>query len=378
MSIKKRDRIIYAITVILGACFIFFGHQIASANIQTPTENNMNEIQKVEVVSTKYENGKVLFDFFFVDSDDETRHQATQNINNITKEVETGDIVFVTKMNPDQDEYVFADYQRIDKLVILGIIFLVLVIVFAGVKGVNTVISLLFTLSALFFVFLPSILSGYNVYLSGVITCLAILIFTLIIVHGFNKKSLGSGLGTIAGIILASIVMFISGTILNFTGMISDSATYLQFNNMGIHFDIKAIFFTTIIIGALGAIMDVAMSIATSMSEIKQVKPNISNKELIKSGFEIGKDILGTMTNTLILAYIGSSLMTILVIIGFNTDLYQLFNKEFLVSEIFQPLIGSFGIVFTLPLTSIICAFLFKGSKRKKNESDISAQNEVS
>lgn len=366
MSKIIRNRIIYIITIILGACFIFFGHQIASANIKAPAESNMSVLQKAEVVSTKYEDGKVVFDFFLLDSDDETRHQATQDINNITKEVQTGDVVFVTKMNPETNDYVFADYQRIDKMVILGIIFLVLVVVFAGIKGVNTVISLLFTLSALFFVFLPSILSGYNVYLSGIITCLAIMIFTLIVVHGFNKKSLGSGLGTIAGILLASVVMFISGALLNFTGLISDDAIYLQFNNSGLHFDVKAIFFTTIIIGALGAIMDVAMSIATSMSEIKQVKPDITNKELIKSGFEIGKDILGTMTNTLILAYIGSGLMTVLVIVGFNTDLYQLFNKEFLISEIFQPLIGSFGIVFTLPLTSVICAFLFKEIKHKK------------
>lgn len=370
-DIKKKDAIIYIVTVILGCLFIFFGHMIASANQIKPTDTGMPNLQKAYVVSVDTnEKGETVFDFFFTDKDDEARHTAVQNDTQITREVKPGETVFVTDMS-GKGEYIFADYPRIDKIIILAVIFLALVIVFAGRKGVSTVISLLFTLMSIFYVFLPAILSQYNVYLWGIISCIAIVIFTLIIVHGFNLKSLASGLGTIGGIIIATIIMVISSHFLDFTGLISDDAMYLQFNSQGFAFNLKAIFFTMIIIGALGAIMDVAMSIATSMYEIKEIKPNITTKEMIKSGFEIGKDILGTMTNTLILAYVGSGFLTVIVIVGFNTDLLQIFNKEFLVSEIFQPLIGSFGIVVTLPLTSIICAKLFEKIKKKENKDEL-------
>lgn len=370
-NIKKKDAIIYVVTVILGCLFLFFGHMIASANQIKPTDSGMPDLQKVYVISVNTnDRGETVFDFFFTDKADETRHTAVQNETQITREVKPGETVYVTDMS-GKGEYVFADYQRIDKIIILAVIFLVLVIVFAGRKGVSTVISLLFTLMSIFYVFLPAILSQYNVYLWGIISCVAIVIFTLIIVHGFNLKSLASGLGTIGGIIIATIIMVISSYFLNFTGLISDDAMYLQFNSQGFSFNLKAIFFTMIIIGALGAIMDVAMSIATSMYEIKEIKPNITTKEMIKSGFEIGRDILGTMTNTLILAYVGSGFLTVIVIVGFNTDLLQIFNKEFLVSEIFQPLIGSFGIVVTLPLTSLICAKLFSKIKKKENKDEL-------
>lgn len=370
-NIKKKDAIIYVVTVILGCLFLFFGHMIASANQIKPTDSGMPDLQKVYVISVNTnDRGETVFDFFFTDKADETRHTAVQNETQITREVKPGETVYVTDMS-GKGEYVFADYQRIDKIIILAVIFLALVIVFAGRKGVSTVISLLFTLMSIFYVFLPAILSQYNVYLWGIISCVAIVIFTLIIVHGFNLKSLASGLGTIGGIIIATIIMVISSYFLNFTGLISDDAMYLQFNSQGFSFNLKAIFFTMIIIGALGAIMDVAMSIATSMYEIKEIKPNITTKEMIKSGFEIGRDILGTMTNTLILAYVGSGFLTVIVIVGFNTDLLQIFNKEFLVSEIFQPLIGSFGIVVTLPLTSLICAKLFSKIKKKENKDEL-------
>lgn len=370
-NIKKKDAIIYVVTVILGCLFLFFGHMIASANQIKPTDSGMPDLQKVYVISVNTnDRGETVFDFFFTDKADETRHTAVQNETQITREVKPGETVYVTDMS-GKGEYVFADYQRIDKIIILAVIFLVLVIVFAGRKGVSTVISLLFTLMSIFYVFLPAILSQYNVYLWGIISCVAIVIFTLIIVHGFNLKSLASGLGTIGGIIIATIIMVISSYFINFTGLISDDAMYLQFNSQGFSFNLKAIFFTMIIIGALGAIMDVAMSIATSMYEIKEIKPNITTKEMIKSGFEIGRDILGTMTNTLILAYVGSGFLTVIVIVGFNTDLLQIFNKEFLVSEIFQPLIGSFGIVVTLPLTSLICAKLFSKIKKKENKDEL-------
>ncbi|MDF9866500.1 putative membrane protein [Bacilli bacterium PM5-3] len=364
----QKEKVIYFITIIIGILFIYFAHQIASQNEIIPQATKYDvALDKAEVVSVNEKDGMVNFEFFLIDKKDEERHTATQQDIKVAKKVSVGDVIYVTKNTDNQSgDYIFYDYIRVNQMGYLIIAFLILVIIFGGLKGFNTVISLAFTLLALFYVFLPAVLSSKNVYLWGSICCVTIVIFTLIVVHGANKKSLASGIATLLGLLFAWIIMQISSDYFHFTGLTSEDAMYLKFNNFGLDIDVKAIFFTTIIIGALGAVMDVAMSISSSLYEFKQLKPEITTKELIKAGFEIGKDILGTMTNTLILAYVGSGFLTVLVIVAVNTDLIQIFNKEFLIAEIFEPLIGSFGIVATLPITSIVCAYLFNGLNFKE------------
>ena len=357
-----KKKIIYILTIILGIAFIFSGHALASKNMPNTQQNDVT-LYKAEVVSATEKDDYIVFDFFFTDGKDENRHTAIQQDTQISNPVKAGDIVYVTKSTDNSGySYVFQDFFRLNTIIYLAIFFLILVIIFGRTKGVNTIISLAFTLLSLFYVFLPSVLSGHNIYLWGAICCIAIVIFVLIIVHGLNKKSLASGLGTVLGLSFAWIIMQVSSDFFHFTGMTSEDAMYLKFNTFGLTIDIKAIFFTTIIIGALGAVMDVAMSIATSLYEVKQLKPEVSTKELIKSGFEIGKDILGTMTNTLVLAYVGSGFLTIIVIVAVNSNLIQILNREFLIAQIFEPLIGSFGIVATLPITSVIAAYLLNHS----------------
>lgn len=144
---------------------------------------------------------------------------------------------------------------------------------------------------------------------------------------------------------------------------------YLLFLNPADPVDLKAIIFSTIIIGALGAIMDVAMDIASALNELAATTAEPTRKMLLQAGNNIGRDILGMMSNTLILAYIGGSLTIVLLFFAYNHSLLYLLNKEMVVVEILQAVIGSFGILFTIPFTSFICSRLYvkKAGRRYKS-----------
>jgi uncharacterized membrane protein len=137
-----------------------------------------------------------------------------------------------------------------------------------------------------------------------------------------------------------------------------DESIYLAYLPMDTPINLQAIIFASIIIGAMGAIMDVAMSISSALSEIKRQSPEITSKGLLSSGITIGKDILGTMSNTLVLAYIGSALSTVILLTVSDASLLFLLNREMIVVEILQALVGSFGIFFAIPLTSLFAAWL--------------------
>jgi uncharacterized membrane protein len=159
--------------------------------------------------------------------------------------------------------------------------------------------------------------------------------------------------------------------ILALTGIVDEESIYLTFIETETPIDLKAIIFAAIIIGALGAIMDVAMSTASSLWEVRDKADSVSFEALFKSGMNIGRDVMGTMTNTLILAYIGSSLSVVLLLSVYSTSLLYLLNREMIVIEILQALIGSFGLLLTLPLTSFICAVIYVKDNKQKTRRDI-------
>ncbi len=253
----------------------------------------------------------------------------------------------------------FAEYIRTDNIILLGIVFLILLILFGGIKGVNTIVSLLFTCLAVFFVFIPSVLSGHNIYVWSIITCLFTIVMTLLIVNGANKKSIAAMSGCFIGVLIAGVLTIFMSRVLMLTGMVNEEAVYITMIDSSKPIDLKAIIFAAIIIGAMGAVMDVAMSVSSSLYELYR-KANVKSvKSLIGSGFSIGRDIMGTMANTLVLAYIGSSLSTVLLLVTYNTSYTELFNREMVIVEILQSLVGSMGILAAIPLTSVICGVFY-------------------
>ena len=191
------------------------------------------------------------------------------------------------------------------------------------------------------------------------IVCVYTIAMTLSIVIGFNKKSLTAAIGCGSGVAVAGIISIIMDRLLSLTGIVDESSRYLAILPIATPINLRAIIFAGIIIGAMGAIMDVAMSISSSLWEVKEKAGTIKFEALFRSGLTIGRDIMGTMANTLILAYIGSSLSVVLVLSVYSNSLFALFNSEMIVVEIVQALAGSLGILFAMPLTALFCSIFY-------------------
>lgn len=379
-----KNKIIYIITIIISIIYIIVGNKIATNNF-TFFENNgevklekatiLEIIEEKEIIQQDFEGNDIIIgrDIIFKAKISKTDEivEAKQTFDDYTplnqREIQKGDKLFLYG-NEEVDGSIawYADeLVRLDGIIVLGIIFIILILIFGRVKGINTIISLIFTCLAIFIVFIPSILSGQNIYVSSIITCIYITSMTLLIVYGTNLKSLSAALGCLSGILIAGLLTFIMSNILNITGILNEESVYITYINDST-IDLRAIVFGSIIVGAIGAIMDVAMSLSSSLYELSINIENPKFSQILKSGFEIGRDIMGTMANTLILAYIGSSLSSVLLLCVYNNSLEYLLNKELIIVEVLQMLAGSIGIMMAIPFTTLISSLLY--TRKKKEE----------
>jgi uncharacterized membrane protein len=286
--------------------------------------------------------------------------RASQTFSNYTpdmsKEVEKGDLVSLIKFEKD---WLFNGYYRIGKIIGLGFIFMICVIIFGRKKGFNTLLSLFLTCVAIFAVFVPSILAGKNIYLMSILVCMYTTAMTLLIVIGYNKKSFAAAVGCISGILVTGLIILIMDKVMLLTGIVDEHSRYLAHLPVNPPINLRAIIFAGIIIGTVGAVMDVSMSIASSLWEVKEKAQTISFKSLFRSGLTIGRDIFGATAYTLILAYIGSALSVVLVLSVYSSSLPSLLNMEMIIVEILQILAGGLGILFAMPLTAFFCSTIY-------------------
>ncbi|MCL2071893.1 MAG: YibE/F family protein [Oscillospiraceae bacterium] len=273
--------------------------------------------------------------------------------------VKVGDKISLSQTN---DDWYFIRLIKIDQIVILGAAFVLLLLIFSGLKGLNTIISLGFTCAAVFAVFIPSILAGKNIYLSTIIVCTYSIIVTLFILYGVNKKSFAAVIGCFGGVIAACLLTLLMNTTMRLSGRLNEETGRLLYITEN-PIDLKSIVFAGIVIGAVGAIIDVSVSMSSALWELKEKAPHLRFKDILKSGMNIGKDIIGATTNTLVLAYVGSSLSSILLLLVFSGSLTDLLNRELVLVELLQALIGSLGILLTMPLTALVCAVLYTNAK---------------
>ncbi len=363
--LKNKKLIVWILTFVVSSALIFFGYKITKSKyIALNGDSAAKEAVVTEVIDkneTSYEaDGKtnktieVIFKGKLKNNEEFTASQSIDEYTSNSKPVEVGNKILVYE---NAGTYYFGDYVRINKILVLLVIFLVLLIVFGGIKGINTIVSLMFTCAAIFLFFLPSILSGFNIYLSAIITCIFVIISTLLFINGISKKTLTTILGCIFGVVTAGIIFFIMNKVLYLTGVCCEDELYLGM--LDVKINLKAIIFAAIIISSMGAVMDVSMDISSSLYEIKSHKPDIKKKELLKSGLNIGKDIMGTMSNTLILSFIGKSLSTVLLIMTYASSMGEILNKELIIVNILEALIGSMSILLTAPITSTICSIIY-------------------
>ncbi|EOD00151.1 YibE/F family protein [Caldisalinibacter kiritimatiensis] len=267
-------------------------------------------------------------------------------------------VVAIKEDNGQITNGIVLEHYRQDWEFILFAFFVVCLIVYARFTGVKALFSFVASLFVIWKFLIPGLLNGNNplVLASGVLVLLsAIIIFSI---AGFTKKGISAFIGTIVGLLVTIGLTLIFGDKLNLNGMTSSFAPTLLFSG---HHDLnmKYIFYAAIIIGASGAAMDIAMDVAASMEEIKMKKPDINTKELIQSGFNVGRAVIGTMTTTLLLAYSGGYLTLLMLFMTKNSSFVRILNLKIVASEIMRTVVGSIGLVLVAPITAIFAGWIY-------------------
>jgi len=273
--------------------------------------------------------------------------------------VEEGDKVFLYAQDFGSGEmqYFIQDYWHSDGLLIWTLVFLAAVVVIGGKAGLKAIVSLGSSVALVFLVLLPALKNGMSPVPLTVGISAVIILVTHLIITGVGKKSWIAMLGTLGGVLAAVLLVYLVSASSGLTGLGTEDGRILAVNSPGLNF--QGLLFSGIIIGALGAVMDIGISIASGLHEVKMHKPSVKRAELIKSGMNIGKDIMGSMLNTLIFAYIGSAMMSMVLFYHLQTDVLELVNQGFIAEEIVRSLVGSLGLLVTIPLTAVLAGYLF-------------------
>ena len=219
-------------------------------------------------------------------------------------------------------------------------------------------IGLIFTFFCIFSIFLPLILRGYSPIIAAVLIVVIISTVTMILLNGVSIKSFCGILGTVIGVILSSLILKCFGSLMHISGYSTEEAESLLLISQTTKLNVKDLLYSGILITSLGAIMDIAMSITSSVSEVQFHKPESSPIILYRVGMNVGKDIIGTMSNTLILAFTGTSLNLLVILSSYSVQFNQYMNMNNTAIEITQALAGSLALILTVPLTALLSALL--------------------
>lgn len=240
---------------------------------------------------------------------------------------------------------------------ILLIILLILMTTIGGKRGLKSFFTLLFNF-IMMFVFLILIGARFNPITVTIVGCIIISIITLFFINGVNVKTVSSLVSVSIVVILTMLITYNIGSNSNIQGFSKEQLETTAYLSHYVHLDFGKVIVCQILFGLLGAIIDVSISISSSMNEIYKSDSSITKISLFKSGMSIGKDILGTMTNTLLFAYIGSFMSLIIYFNELHYSLSEILNGKIFCSEIFQSLCGGIGIVLIIPITAFICSKL--------------------
>ncbi|NEZ46443.1 YibE/F family protein [Clostridium niameyense] len=299
---------------------------------------------KVKILNGDFKNKILVMDNLI---NDKTYHQTSAHKGN---EV----LVNIDKDNKNniKKAYIY-EIVRYKYLTIIILLFLSLLAIMGGMQGVRSILALLITGYAVLKVLIPLIMKGSSPIFSSIVICIGVSILNLLIISGRNKKSLAAIIGTLGGVMIAGGIALFSSYVLQIIGFGDEQAEMLIYITQNPKFNFKGLLFAGILMGALGAVMDISMSISSSMKEIKINNPNMTKSQLMKAGMNVGRDIMGTMANTLILAYAGGAMYTLMFISSYNLPFARMLNQDVMAAEVLQALCGSIGLAFTIPITTL-------------------------
>ena len=242
---------------------------------------------------------------------------------------------------------------------IFALLYLLALCIIGGKQGIKGCLGLVFTFFCVIFVYLPLVYLRFSPFWAAVFICFLTTLVTMYLIGGPTKKTCAATLGTLAGVVLAGLSAWCFSKASGISGYnVSDIETLITLWNTN-RIQVGGLLFSGLLISCLGATMDVAMSISSAIDEIYKQNASLSRKELFKAGMRVGRDMMGTDSNTLILAFAGSSVSTLLLDYAYDLPYQQIINSNNIGIAIMQGLAGSFGIVLSVPLTVLICTVLF-------------------
>lgn len=250
---------------------------------------------------------------------------------------------------------------------LIGLFGLILVVI-GRKKGFYSMLALLFTLIAVIFFMIPRILEGHDPILMAMATAAITTAVTIFIISGPNTKSCAAIAGIVLGVASAGVIAYIAGVVGNVSGIHMSEAQEVIYLAQELRIKVPELLFAGVIISALGAVMDIGMSISSAIFELKSANHKMTARELYKSGMNIGRDVMGTMSNTLILAFAGSSIMVLLIIVLYKLPYIRMINLDLMAIEFIQGISGSIGLILTVPITAACAAFLAAKTNRKSQK----------
>ena len=275
-------------------------------------------------------------------------------------DVDQGDRIIVRIMTDEEGSY-YASVFNYDRGIVQGVfllIFFALLAVLGGKKGVGALAGLLLTLGCIWFILIPCLIRGVPAVPVTIGVSAVAAAAGLVFLNGYSKKTLCAVCGCVGGVLAAGIAAAAAGTLSPMNGFNMQEAENLILYGADKGLKISGLLVCGVLISALGAVMDVALGIASSVWEMREQNPDAPAGSLFRSGMQIGRDAMGTMANTLILAFAGSSLNMLILVQTYDIPFLQLINTDSIALEVVQSVAGSFGILLTVPLVAFISARL--------------------
>lgn len=288
--------------------------------------------------------------------------------------VEGMDVIAMVSVSGDTQVVTVYSQDRTAAVYGFAIFFILCVCLIGGWKGFKSILSLAFTGITIFFILFPLIYRGYSPIFMSVIICAIATVFSMSMIGGFSTKTVAATIGTVFGVIASAVAALVFGHFAGITGYnVSDIET-LNFLAQRTPIHIGELLFSGIIISALGAVTDVGVSVASAIQEIHINNPNLGKRKLFISGIHVGRDMMGTMVDTLILAYVGTALSTLVTNFAYDFSYNYLINSTNIGVEIMQSLAGSLGIVLAVPITALVAVELIY--RKPKAEKEAAGQPE--
>lgn len=253
--------------------------------------------------------------------------------------------------------FVYGPYRQFWLYVLIGL-FIIALCLIGGRSGLKSVIGIIFTITSVIFIFVPLIYNGFSPISASLFLAIFTVCITLLLTTGFEIKTFSAILGTVIGVVFSALILLIFQRLTSLSGYNMPEYDSLMALSSHTGLRVDELLFAAIIISSLGAVMDIAISVASSIQEIYISNQDLTSKMLFKSGINIGRDMMGTMANTLILAFTGTSLNMLILIYSYNMNFNQIFNSNTIAIEIIQAISGSFAVIFTVPLVAFISATL--------------------